>query len=121
MGNTEGGWDGELSPEATTDFVAVALDEHGGELWRWQVTLAARTLPGIRSHRLCRRGPIVTFLWASIFLMPYFSGLLMFSGHAQVIAFPSSSFTFCSLLLPSSATIVALVTFCTPSLSFRVN
>lgn len=38
-GSTDGGWYGELSPEATRDFMAVALDEDGAELWRWQVIL----------------------------------------------------------------------------------
>lgn len=36
-GRTQGEWQGELV--GTTDFVAVALDEDGEELWRWQVSL----------------------------------------------------------------------------------
>lgn len=34
-GVTDGNWDGELV--GTTDFAAVALDEDGAELWRYQV------------------------------------------------------------------------------------
>lgn len=36
-GRTQGDWGGELV--GTTDFAAVALDEDGAELWRWQVSL----------------------------------------------------------------------------------
>lgn len=34
-GYTSGDWDGEMI--GYFDFVAVALDEYGTELWRWQV------------------------------------------------------------------------------------
>lgn len=36
-GTTSGEWDGELA--GILDFAAVALDEDGVELWRWQVSL----------------------------------------------------------------------------------
>lgn len=36
-GTADGSWRGALSFESTSSFVAVALDEHGAELWRWQV------------------------------------------------------------------------------------
>lgn len=39
-GRTQGEWDGELNGE--TDLIAVALDEDGAELWRWQVSLWRR-------------------------------------------------------------------------------
>lgn len=33
-----GFWDTALSgPGGSTDFIAVALDEDGAEIWRWQV------------------------------------------------------------------------------------
>lgn len=39
-GVTYGSWYGDLSATtATPDFMAVALDEAGAELWRWQVKL----------------------------------------------------------------------------------
>lgn len=34
-GYTDGDWDGEVV--GLSDFAAVALDEDGVELWRWQV------------------------------------------------------------------------------------
>lgn len=39
-GLTYGDFDGtDTFSGATTDFIALALNEHGQELWRWQVTL----------------------------------------------------------------------------------
>lgn len=44
-GSTTGGWYGNLSrTNATYEFIAVALDEDGEELWRWQVRLHIRAL-----------------------------------------------------------------------------
>lgn len=46
-GYTDGRWHAELSLEAITAFVAVALDEDGAELWRWQVTVAPGNFSGV--------------------------------------------------------------------------
>ena len=44
-GTTYGSWKGDLSgTDAVADFIAVALDEDGEELWRWQVRLHVKVL-----------------------------------------------------------------------------
>lgn len=42
-GGTDGAWHRNISSvNASMDFMAVALDEDGAELWRWQVRLRSR-------------------------------------------------------------------------------
>ena len=53
-GWTSGNWFGEVA--GLQDFAAVALDEDGEELWRWQVKDSAR--PGLKIYFPPRRPPI---------------------------------------------------------------
>lgn len=57
-GWTDGDWEGELV--GTLDFAALALDEDGAELWRWQVRNACgRPWPACGATRRSNEAPPV--------------------------------------------------------------
>lgn len=69
-GSTEGDWNGDLV--GTRDFMAVALDDDGEELWRWQVCLS-------KCLDLCGAGMSNPFLPSNLGLV-YTESVLPVSG-----------------------------------------